>query len=155
MDVGPDELELELGRWWRRAVAALLDFALGAAVVLTLAGLLIDVSTLSALQCVLFAIVAFVLASALAALLSALAMARTDGQSLGKRLLGLRVVHADGQAMTLRRALYRELFVKLFLVDVVGGSMAVAFFADRLWPLWDQRSRALHDVVARTFVVVA
>ena len=86
-------------------------------------------------------------------------MRGTNGQTLGKRLLGIRVVRTDGAAMTLRRAVWREVAVKIALFDalnlapVIGATVGgIAFLLDSLWPLWDQEHRALHDMLAFTRV---
>jgi uncharacterized RDD family membrane protein YckC len=88
-------------------------------------------------------------------------MTLTNGQTLGKMAARIRVVRTDGQAMTLRRAMWREAIVKIGLFDaiglvpVVGGaSTLVAGAVDSLWPLWDRENRALHDMLAGTRVYV-
>lgn len=155
MESVPIKTELVFATWPRRAVATLVDVALGAAVAVPAALLLFDLSKLSVLGVLSAAAALFIVAAAVAAVPCALLMARTNGQTPGKRLLGVRVVHVDGSAMTVPRALYREGVIKVFLVDVVGGSMALGFVADWLWPIWDEQSRAIHDVIAGTWVIRA
>lgn len=86
-------------------------------------------------------------------------MRRTNGQTLGKRLLGIRVVRTDGLAMSLRRATWREVVIKMALFDalnlvpVIGVAVGtIVFTLDSLWPLWDHEHRALHDMLASTRV---
>lgn len=86
-------------------------------------------------------------------------MRLTDGQTLGKRLLGIRVVRTDGQPMTLTRAVWREVAVKIALFDALNLAPAAgstvggfAVLLDSLWPLWDRENRALHDMLALTRV---
>jgi uncharacterized RDD family membrane protein YckC len=82
-------------------------------------------------------------------------MARTDGQTLGKRAMRIRVVRVSGEPMTFGWAMLREVAVKWLLFGVVGSSttFGLAWLADVLWPLWDDENRALHDLIAGTRVV--
>jgi uncharacterized RDD family membrane protein YckC len=85
-------------------------------------------------------------------------MRLTDGQTLGKRLLSIRVVRTDAQPMSFPRAVWREVAVKIALFDalnlapVVGAVGGLAVLLDSLWPLWDSENRALHDMLALTRV---
>ncbi len=73
------------------------------------------------------------------------------GQSVGKRILGLRIVRANGERAGLTRLfLLRELLPLLvFLVPWVGAG---AYFLDRVVVLANPR-RCLHDYLADTIVV--
>lgn len=86
---------------------------------------------------------------------SAVFMARTAGQTPGRRLVGIRVMRADGRPITFGWALYRTLLVREVLFGVgtlfSGGVLHVLQY---LWPLWDDQRRTLHDMVARSRVVV-
>jgi uncharacterized RDD family membrane protein YckC len=89
-----------------------------------------------------------------------LVMWRTDGRTLGKFALGIRVIRTDGQSMSIRRAAWRELVTKALLFDlvqalpVVGGTVSfIGSALDDLWPLWDSQNRAVHDMLAATRVV--
>ena len=89
-------------------------------------------------------------------------MVATNGQTLGTRLLGIRVARTDGEPMSWRRAAWREVVVKLALFDAlvlvpgVGRTVSsVAGLADVLWPLGDAENRALHDMLAGTRVRMA
>jgi uncharacterized RDD family membrane protein YckC len=78
----------------------------------------------------------------------------TRGRTLGKALVGVRVVRADGSDITWKRALAREAVVKAALfygLPFVGFALMLV---DSLWPLRDSSHRALHDFVAGTRVVV-
>jgi uncharacterized RDD family membrane protein YckC len=82
-----------------------------------------------------------------------------NGQTLGKQMLGLRVIRNDGEPVDIKTALLREGLVKT-LPGVVGGisalvAVASTFFSllDYLWPLRDRENRAIHDHVAETHVV--
>jgi uncharacterized RDD family membrane protein YckC len=67
-----------------------------------------------------------------------------EGGTVGMRMLRLRVVREDGSPLSLWRAALRELICKpLSLVFVLGV----------LWPLWERRHRAWHDLLAGSVVV--
>lgn len=67
------------------------------------------------------------------------------GATPGKRMLGMRVVDADGSgSIGFRRAALRR------AAYLIGG---LAFYLGWLWLLVDARGQALHDKVARTLVV--
>jgi uncharacterized RDD family membrane protein YckC len=68
-----------------------------------------------------------------------------DGKTIGKWLLGLRVVGADRRPVSYRRALLRWIGT----VGLGAASFGVAF----LWILWQREKRGWHDYLARTWVV--
>jgi uncharacterized RDD family membrane protein YckC len=70
------------------------------------------------------------------------------GRTIGKRLLGIRVIVRGGRQVRLGRAFLREILCKGFLAMFV-----VPLVASALWPLWDPKNRALHDLMADTRVV--
>jgi uncharacterized RDD family membrane protein YckC len=87
-------------------------------------------------------------------------MSYTNGQSVGKYLLHIRVIRTNGQNMSVGLAAWREValkFVLLQLINVIplaGFLVAeLVFLADGLWPLWDYEKRALHDMLAGTRVI--
>ena len=83
-------------------------------------------------------------------------MARTNGQTLGRMALGIRVVRANGEPMTFGCAMLREVAVKALLFGVVSSfTFGLASLLDVLWPLWDDENRALHDFIVDTRVVAA
>lgn len=69
---------------------------------------------------------------------------RLAGQTVGKWLLGIAVVTADGKRVSIGRGLLR-------LVGYVVS--ALPFYAGFLWVLVDPQRRALHDRLARTHVI--
>lgn len=86
----------------------------------------------------------------------------TDGQTLGKRLVRIRVVRTDEQCMTVTRALWRQVALLIVAIDLIGyipvagGAIGfVVFLIDVLNPLRDREKRALHDMLAGTRVKVA
>jgi uncharacterized RDD family membrane protein YckC len=75
---------------------------------------------------------------------------RTNGQTFGKQLMGIRVVREDGERITLGVAFFRELVLtEIPRVLTIGLYLIV----DSLWPLWEGQRRALHDLGAGTRVV--
>jgi len=151
-----------LAGWWSRVGAALLD-----GVVIGVGGLVLliaitapfsigffggdDVGFVSIVVGLLFAtmcvtIVAFLYAPAM--------MARTNGQTLGRMVLGIRVVRAKGQPMTFGFAMLREVAVKALLFGIASSlTFGLASLLDVLWPLWDEENRALHDFIVDTRVI--
>jgi uncharacterized RDD family membrane protein YckC len=67
------------------------------------------------------------------------------GQTLGKELMGLRVVTRAGQNPTLLQSFLRESAGRWLNAMVLNLGLLLA--------LWDQDHQALHDMVAETFVV--
>jgi len=67
------------------------------------------------------------------------------GQTLGKRLLGIRVVGSGGAKVSYGRAFARSLG---YLLSIFFGT-----FLGFLWALWDPRKQAWHDKVAGTRVI--
>lgn len=66
-----------------------------------------------------------------------------DGKTIGKWLLGLRVVGAERQSITYRRAFLR------WLAMVLLAPLVLSF----LWILWSREKRGWHDFIARTWVI--
>lgn len=67
------------------------------------------------------------------------------GQTLGKELMGLRVVTRAGQNPTLLQSFLRESAGRWLNAMVLNLGLLLA--------LWDQDYQALHDMVAETFVI--
>ena len=81
------------------------------------------------------------------------------GQTIGKRVMRIRVVSADtGELIGIERGFLRAL---LPLAVGVAGLLGSSTFTlallvnllDDLWPLWDPQRQALHDKVAGSIVV--
>lgn len=68
-----------------------------------------------------------------------------EGKTIGKWLLGLRVVGAGGTPITYRRGLLRWIAA----VGLGVASLGLAF----LWILWQREKRGWHDFLARTWVI--
>lgn len=69
------------------------------------------------------------------------------GQTLGKRLLGIRVVLRDGGSISQRTAFLRTIG---YLLSGFFGT-----FLGFLWALWDRSNQTWHDKIAGTVVVRA
>jgi uncharacterized RDD family membrane protein YckC len=95
-------------------------------------------------------IAAFVAIQIVASYFYFVRMCHKTGQTVGKRVMKIRLVRAiDGGPIDLRIAKRR------WLVQHVSGGLAPYFnLADGLWQLWDQPHRqCLHDKCADTVVV--
>ncbi|MDO9355882.1 MAG: RDD family protein [Solirubrobacteraceae bacterium] len=88
-------------------------------------------------------------------LYSAAFAASTQGQTPGRRAVGIRLMRTDGARITFWWALYRTLVVREVLFGLgsilTGGLLQLAQY---LWPLGDVQRRTLHDMVSRSRVVL-
>lgn len=67
------------------------------------------------------------------------------GATVGKRMLGIRVVGRDGRYISLGRS---------FLREVIGKWISGVFLSlGYLWAVWDKDKQAWHDKIASTYVV--
>jgi uncharacterized RDD family membrane protein YckC len=79
-----------------------------------------------------------------------------NGQTLGKQIVGIRVVRDEGNPYNFGNAFVREFLVRQLLFGVIGGLFfGLAQLLDYLWPLWDETNRALHDMIVSSHVVRA
>jgi len=75
-----------------------------------------------------------------------------NGQTIGKRAMGIRVVREDGRPLTFATAVVRETLGRQLPAFITSG---LYLPVDYLWPLWDGRRQALHDKIGRTLVIRA
>ena len=122
--------------WWSRVGATVIDGLLGLAVYIPFV-LLGDEDSAS--------VPAAVALFAYYVLYAPLMLAFNNGRTLGKMALNIRVINYDGSPIGFGRALLREVPVKWIL--------GIIPLIDSLWPLWQNENRALHDLVAGTWVV--
>jgi uncharacterized RDD family membrane protein YckC len=153
-----------LAGWWSRAGAQLIDWVIiGAGGLVLLIAITApfsigffadeDVGIVSVVVGLLFATLCV---SIIALLYAPAMMARTNGQTLGRMVTGIRVVRAKGEPMTFGFAMLREVAVKALLFGIAGSlTFGLAQLADYLWPLWDEENRALHDFIVDTRVIRA
>jgi uncharacterized RDD family membrane protein YckC len=81
-------------------------------------------------------------------------MARTNGKTLGRMAMNIRVVRTSGEPITFGFAMLREVVVKSIVFGIAGSfTFGLAPVLDALWPLWDEENRALHDFICSTRVV--
>lgn len=80
---------------------------------------------------------------------------RTNGQTPGKRILGLRAVRRSGADASLRWALWREVVAPdlLFLPSLIPIVGVLLSLADPLWMTTNVQRRTLHDLLADSCVV--
>jgi uncharacterized RDD family membrane protein YckC len=77
-----------------------------------------------------------------------------NGQTLGKQIVGIRVVRDSGEQVDMWFAFIREFVVKGLLFGFVGSFFfSIPTLLDYLWPLWDDENRCLHDMVVSTHVL--
>jgi uncharacterized RDD family membrane protein YckC len=152
-----------LAGWWSRVGAQLIDgliVGIGAIVLLIAITAPFSIGffandTVGVVAVLVGALFAVLCVSIVALLYAPAMMARTNGKTLGRSALGIRVIRADGQPITFWFAVLREVLVKSLLVGVVSSfTFGLASLLDVLWPLWDEENRALHDFVVNTRVVV-
>jgi uncharacterized RDD family membrane protein YckC len=67
-----------------------------------------------------------------------------EGKTIGKRMLGLRVVGAERRMVT-----YRQAFLRSLATIVAFAPFGLGI----LWILWSRQKRGWHDFLARTWVV--
>jgi uncharacterized RDD family membrane protein YckC len=152
----------QLAGWWSRVGAALIDgliIGVGALLILALFGSVFSVGFFDSEETGIAALVVGLtlsfLAIAIVALLYApLMMDRTNGKTLGRMAMNIRVVRTSGEPVTFGFALVREVLVKSIFFGIVGAvTFGLAPLLDSLWPLWDEENRALHDLVVNTRVI--
>lgn len=71
--------------------------------------------------------------------------AERDGQSFGKRFIGIRIIRTDGRPLD-----YRALAVRHFIgypLALLCGGLGL------LWALWDAKQQGWHDKLTQTLVV--
>lgn len=75
-------------------------------------------------------------------------MEGANGQTLGKKWTGLRVVkEEDGGRIGYGKAWFR------WFIGALANAVPFGTFVDHLWPLWDDNKQTLHDKAAKTIVV--
>jgi Mce-associated membrane protein len=135
-----DHAPPEQASWPARAGAFSLDVLLGTAVIAVFALLALTAPERGWVWWV-YAVAAAVVFLAMA--VNRLLLPAITGWSLGRALLGIRVVRRDGAAVGAWRLLARDL---AHLLDTA------ALFIGWLWPLWDSRGRTFADLLLRTEV---
>ena len=154
--------QFTLASWGARVGAALLDVLVVLLAVIVAAGIpgvlgavLVSADSGIAIALgVLLIIVAIVIYIAVALFYAPYWMNKTNGQTIGKAALNIRVVRTDGQPVTFGFACLRELAIKSLLINGLGSVLLyIPPLLNALWPLWDEENRAWHDMLANTRVV--
>ena len=161
----PAEEAGDAADWISRALATACDFAIWLAAYLVLAvflGLAFGIGALaSGDESVLGAggIVLTLASFGLYAGYTGFLMTRPgprNGQTVGKRLLGVRVVRVDGAPVSLGTVAVRHWLMKLVVFGILAAAtLYIATLVNYLRPLWHPQRQAFHDAVARTRVVKA
>jgi uncharacterized RDD family membrane protein YckC len=73
------------------------------------------------------------------------------GQTLGKMLVGIKLIRVDGEDPSFVDAAKRALVNPIATVIPMVGSLITLL--NGLWPLWDERKQSLGDKIAKTLVV--
>jgi uncharacterized RDD family membrane protein YckC len=148
-----------LASWGSRAGAAVLDGLILLVPFVLLVVIVVVVALSSDAGGILTGIVSFLLYLVLLLLYAPLLMARSgarNGQTLGKQMLGIRVVRNNGQPMDFAWSALREVVVKGLAVGIASSIIPLLpWLLDVCWPLWDGENRALHDMAVQTHVVRA
>lgn len=71
-------------------------------------------------------------------------LVRTNGQTPGKQILGMRIVKKDGTPITVMDALMR---------NVIGYTLSGIFALGYIWAFFDSEKQAWHDKIAGTVVI--
>lgn len=141
-----------LSGWWLRAGALIIDsIIVGFASVIIGAGLFGFGfgGAFGGLEIQLFAI-------AIGAVYYCWIMTSTNGQTVGKKATGIRVVREDGKPVDAGFAFMRQIVVIQFLFGGLGALLlGIPTILNYLWPLWDDGNQALHDKIVKSRVVMA
>lgn len=78
------------------------------------------------------------------ALYSILLWVNWHGQTIGKKLMKIKVVQENGRPVDYRTAIIRYLG---YLIS------SLVLFLGYLWIIWDEKKQGWHDKIARTYVV--
>ena len=73
-------------------------------------------------------------------------LSQWNGQTIGKKIMGIKVVSTSGDQLDWIKALIRTLSKILSSIP-----LALGYF----WMLWDDKSQTWHDKIADTYVVEA
>jgi uncharacterized RDD family membrane protein YckC len=158
----PSAGQYVLASWWSRVGSTLIDgliIFVGWIVIMAVFGAVFSIGFLAGDETgtasLIFGLFLSIVAIAIVTIFYApVLMARTNGKTLGRMAMGIRVVRASGEPVTFGWAMLREVAVKVLLFGFAGSlTFSLVNLADALWPLWDDENRALHDFVVNSRVV--
>jgi len=70
-------------------------------------------------------------------------LSQWNGQTIGKKVMGIKVVSASRGKVDWLKAMIRSL----------SRALSLILFLGYLWMLWDEKSQTWHDKIADTYVV--
>lgn len=81
-----------------------------------------------------------------------------NGQTIGKKVMNVRVISVDGQPLTMNKTFTRAgvkavLSVLSSIRPPATSFLGILSLLDYLWPLWDVNKQTWHDKAAGTYVV--
>lgn len=152
----------ELSGWWPRAGALIIDSII-VGVITGVVGLVIGLSLFSedldsaensysgSLDFT-FSLVSL----AIGAVYYCWIMTSTNGQTVGKKATGIRVVREDGKDVDPVFAFVRQIIVIQLLFNTLSWLLLwIPGLLNYLWPIWDDKNQALHDKIVKSRVVRA
>lgn len=146
-----EETRSDLAPMGRRLAAWLIDYA---ANILFMVGVLLVAGLLSGGDAafLVMSLLPYLVMTSLGGwgLLSFLTMWLSHGYTLGKRLMGLRVICADGDRMGFGMSLLREIVIKGFL-GMIG--LWILPIVSLIWAAVKGPACTVHDKIARTLVI--
>lgn len=131
MEKKPKEFALEYAGFWVRLGAGIID--------LLILGFIAWLSI-----CVFDATVILMIVTPIVSVAYFTGFCAWQGQTFGKMVMGLKVIHTDSSPVTLACAFLRCLG---YIVS------AMFFFIGFIWIAFDSRKQGLHDKIADTYVV--
>jgi uncharacterized RDD family membrane protein YckC len=146
----------ELAAWWPRVMALSIDGIIGIVGVALLAAIGAAAASADSGANATATGIAIVASPLIVPFIyTAPMLASTNGQTLGKRAMRIRVIREGGEEITYGHALLREWVAKVLAIQVIGGFLLAPPVLDAFWPIWDAENRSLHDMMAETRVVRA
>ena len=144
--------EQQLADWWTRAGAFVLDqiVVIGIAVIAAVVAILVvgDPASDTTTEIIVYAVA--IPAGFLYAPLLMMRRGERNGQTLGKQAVGIRVIRTTGEPVSFWNGFLRTAIAQQLLIAITFYVYAVL---DYLWPLRDPQNQALHDKIARTWVI--
>ena len=155
----PTVAQGELAGWGARLGGYLIDLLIlivPTIILVVIGGAVISTSEGGGAAVILLGVLAFFVATLLYAPVLMARGGEKNGQTVGRQVVGIRVVRDNGQQFGFGSALVREFVVKGLLFGTAGSLLfSIPTIVDYLWPLWDDENRTLHDMVVSTHVVRA
>lgn len=148
----------ELSGWWRRVGATVIDYFIvwiPISVVISIVGISAEATTNSSLPNELDGVSWLVMLIA-SSIYFMVTMSAWNGQTVGKRVTGIRVVRESGEPVDAKFAFVRQTLVIALLFNSIAIMLLfIPTVLNYLWPLWDEKHQALHDKIVKSRVVRA